>query len=71
MPMPNAFVATIIGVFGFYIAMLSIGIYEGAMVWAGWPYEAARDWMADNLQARAASAPDADKMTGGPKESCS
>lgn len=40
-----SFWATIIGVFGFYIAMLSIGIYEGAMVHAGWPYDAARDWM--------------------------
>jgi len=40
-----SFWATIIVVFGFYIAMLSIGIYEGAMVHAGWPYEAARDWM--------------------------
>src|SRR6266702_3694185 len=40
-----SFWATIIGVFGFYIAMLSIATYEGAMVHAGWPYEAARDWM--------------------------
>jgi cytochrome c oxidase cbb3-type subunit 1 len=40
-----SFWATIIGVFGFYVAMLSIGIYEGAMVHAGWPYESARDWM--------------------------
>src|SRR5438105_11624958 len=40
-----SFWATIIGVFGFYVAMLSIGTYEGAMVHAGWPYEAARDWM--------------------------
>src|SRR4051812_24722954 len=40
-----SFWATIIGVFGFYLSMLSIGIYEGAMVHNGWPYEAARDWM--------------------------
>ncbi|MFL5733206.1 MAG: cbb3-type cytochrome c oxidase subunit I [Chloroflexia bacterium] len=40
-----SFWATIIGVFGFYVAMLSIGLYEGAMVHAGWGYEAARDWM--------------------------
>lgn len=40
-----SFWATLIGVFGFYLAMLGIGIYEGAMVHAGWPYEAARDWM--------------------------
>ncbi len=40
-----SFWATIIGVFGFYLAMLSIGTYEGAMVHAGWPYDAARDWM--------------------------
>jgi heme/copper-type cytochrome/quinol oxidase subunit 1 len=40
-----SFWGTIIGVFGFYIAMLSIGLYEGAMVHAGWPYQAARDWM--------------------------
>src|SRR5438067_5096828 len=40
-----SFWATIVGVFGFYIAMLSIGAYEGAMVHAGWPYEAARDYL--------------------------
>ncbi len=40
-----SFWATVIGVFGFYIAMLSIGIYEGMMVHAGWAYDAARDWM--------------------------
>src|SRR5438045_5868766 len=40
-----SFWATINGVFGFYVAMLSIGIYEGAMVHAGWGYDAARDWM--------------------------
>lgn len=40
-----SFWATLIGVFGFYIAMLSVGSYEGAMVHAGWPYDAARDWM--------------------------
>jgi cbb3-type cytochrome oxidase subunit 1 len=40
-----SFWATITGVFGFYIAMLCIGLYEGAMVHAGWGYEAARDWM--------------------------
>src|SRR6476620_2704353 len=40
-----SFWATLIGVFGFYIAMLSIGLYEGVMVHAGWGYEAARDWM--------------------------
>src|SRR6476661_9026711 len=40
-----SFWATIIGVFGFYVAMISIGTYEGAMVHAGWGYEAARDWM--------------------------
>src|SRR5215212_5181676 len=40
-----SFWATIIGVFGFYVAMLCIGTYEGAMVHAGWGYEAARDWM--------------------------
>lgn len=40
-----SFWATLIGVFGFYLSMLSIGLYEGAMVHAGWPYEAARDWM--------------------------
>ena len=36
---------TIIGVFGFYIAMTLIGWYEGMMVHAGWDYEAARVWM--------------------------
>jgi cytochrome c oxidase cbb3-type subunit 1 len=40
-----SFWATLIGVFGFYIAMLAIGAYEGMMVHAGWSYEAARDWM--------------------------
>lgn len=40
-----SFWATIIGVFGFYIAMICIGLYEGMMVHAGWSYEAARDWM--------------------------
>ncbi len=40
-----SFWATLIGVFGFYLAMLGIGLYEGAMVHAGWPYDAARDWM--------------------------
>lgn len=40
-----SFWATAIGVFGFYCAMLIIGTYEGAMVHAGWPYDAARDWM--------------------------
>lgn len=40
-----SFWATLIGVFGFYIAMLSIGIYEGMMVHAGWGYDAARAWM--------------------------
>lgn len=40
-----SFWATIIGVFGFYIAMLCIGAYEGMMVHAGWPYDAARQWM--------------------------
>lgn len=40
-----SFWATIIGVFGFYLAMLTLGIYEGMMVHAGWSYEAARDWM--------------------------
>lgn len=40
-----SFWGTLIGVFGFYISMLSIGLYEGAMVHAGWPYQAARDWM--------------------------
>jgi cytochrome c oxidase cbb3-type subunit 1 len=40
-----SFWATIVGVFGFYVAMLSIGTYEGAMVHNGWGYEAARDWM--------------------------
>jgi cytochrome c oxidase cbb3-type subunit 1 len=36
---------TIIGVFGFYVAMTLIGAYEGAMVHAGWTYEDARNWM--------------------------
>ena len=40
-----SFWATLIGVFGFYIAMLLIGIYEGMMVHAGWAYESAREWM--------------------------
>lgn len=40
-----SFWATLIGVFGFYLAMITIGIYEGMMVHAGWAYEAARDWM--------------------------
>lgn len=40
-----SFWGTIVGVFGFYLAMLSIGAYEGAMVHAGWPYEAARNWL--------------------------
>ncbi|HEY0071164.1 MAG TPA: cbb3-type cytochrome c oxidase subunit I [Chloroflexia bacterium] len=40
-----SFWATLFGVFGFYIAMLSVGTYEGAMVHAGWPYDAAREWM--------------------------
>jgi len=40
-----SFWATIIGVFGFYVAMICIGLYEGMMVHAGWSYEAARDWM--------------------------
>ena len=40
-----SFWATLIGVFGFYIAMLLIGIYEGMMVHAGWAYDAARAWM--------------------------
>jgi heme/copper-type cytochrome/quinol oxidase subunit 1 len=40
-----SFWATLIGVFGFYIAMLCIGMYEGAMVHAGWGYQDARDWM--------------------------
>lgn len=40
-----SFWATVIGVLGFYCAMLIIGIYEGAMVHAGWPYDAAREWM--------------------------
>jgi heme/copper-type cytochrome/quinol oxidase subunit 1 len=40
-----SFWATLIGVFGFYLAMLCLGIYEGAMVHAGWPYDAARDYM--------------------------
>ena len=33
------------GVFGFYLAMLAVGAYEGMMVHAGWQYEAARDYM--------------------------
>ncbi|MDQ6692810.1 MAG: cbb3-type cytochrome c oxidase subunit I [Chloroflexota bacterium] len=40
-----SFWATLIGVFGFYFAMIGVGLYEGAMVHAGWAYEAARDWM--------------------------
>src|SRR5687768_5873914 len=40
-----SFWGTLIGVFGFYLSMLTIGMYEGAMVHAGWPYQAARDWM--------------------------
>lgn len=40
-----SFWATLIGVFSFYIAMMAVGIYEGAMVHAGWGYEAARSWM--------------------------
>ena len=40
-----SFWATLIGVFGFYVAMLTIGAYEAAMVHAGWPYDAARNWM--------------------------
>jgi cbb3-type cytochrome oxidase subunit 1 len=40
-----SFWATLIGVFSFYIAMICIGLYEGAMVHAGWGYEAARDYM--------------------------
>ena len=40
-----SFWATVVGVFGFYLAMLAIGYYEGAMVHAGWGYDAARNWM--------------------------
>lgn len=40
-----SFWATLLGVFGFYLAMLSVGTYEGMMVHAGWPYDAAREWM--------------------------
>lgn len=40
-----SFWATLIGVFGFYLAMLSIGLFEGAMVHAGWAYDEARRWM--------------------------
>ncbi|MGA7732818.1 MAG: cbb3-type cytochrome c oxidase subunit I [Chloroflexia bacterium] len=40
-----SFWATVLGVFGFYLAMLSIGIYEGMMVHAGWAYDSAREWM--------------------------
>lgn len=40
-----SFWCTIIGVFGFYLSMLGIGIYEGAMVHAGWAYDAARDYL--------------------------
>lgn len=40
-----SFWCTIIGVFGFYCSMLGIGIYEGAMVHAGWAYDAARDYL--------------------------
>ena len=40
-----SFWATLVGVFGFYVSMIAIGLYEGAMVHNGWGYEAARDWM--------------------------
>lgn len=40
-----SFWATLIGVFAFYCAMLALGLYEGAMVHAGWAYDAARDYM--------------------------
>ncbi|HEX8598329.1 MAG TPA: cbb3-type cytochrome c oxidase subunit I [Chloroflexia bacterium] len=40
-----SFWATLFGVFGFYLAMLCVGTYEGMMVHAGWPYDAAREWM--------------------------
>ena len=40
-----SFWATLIGVFGFYLSMLAIGIYEAAMVHAGWPYQDAANWM--------------------------
>src|SRR5438874_2039469 len=40
-----SFWATLIGVFSFYLAMIGIGLYEGAMVHAGWGYEAARDYL--------------------------
>jgi cytochrome c oxidase cbb3-type subunit 1 len=40
-----SFWATLIGVFGFYLAMLAIGTYESAMVHAGWDYDQARNWM--------------------------
>jgi cytochrome c oxidase cbb3-type subunit 1 len=40
-----SFWCTIIGVFGFYLSMLGIGIYEGALVHAGWAYDAARDYL--------------------------
>ena len=40
-----SFWATLIGVFGFYCAMLVIGTYEGMMVHAGWGYDDARAYM--------------------------
>src|SRR5689334_10376726 len=40
-----SFWATLVGVFSFYLAMIGIGLYEGAMVHAGWGYEAARDYL--------------------------
>jgi cytochrome c oxidase cbb3-type subunit 1 len=40
-----SFWATLIGVFGFYLAMLLIGTYEGMMVHAGWGYDDARNYM--------------------------
>jgi heme/copper-type cytochrome/quinol oxidase subunit 1 len=40
-----SFWATLIGVFGFYLAMLIIGTYEGMMVHAGWGYDDARNYM--------------------------
>ncbi|MGI8588099.1 MAG: cbb3-type cytochrome c oxidase subunit I [Chloroflexia bacterium] len=36
---------TVVGVFGFYLAVLSVGAYEGMMVHAGWKYEDARDFL--------------------------
>lgn len=36
---------TVCGVFGFYLAVLGVGAYEGMMVHAGWQYEAARDYL--------------------------